>query len=266
MQLDLRHWRRAAVRLGAAVAVLLAAGTAHAASSSDPDWPCIQRKVPQLSIGQMWSGPEAVGDWRADPEIALLANRIASRRTDLTEVEALVDGFAAESGAERSEKLSLLYSGVFQLIDRDRSQVIGGISRYTTRQRALADRIRDETLKLADLKAAPPADTAPPAAAAPTPAPAVGLETGGVVMPGGIATGGTTGPIPAAQVPGVVVITGAAPPIPDTIPELERALTWDTRIYEERERSLTYVCEVPVLFEQRAFAISRIIQGKLGGQ
>ena len=38
------------------------------------------------------------------------------------------------------------------------------------------------------------------------------------------------------------------------------SLDWDMRIYEERERSLTYVCEVPVLYEQRAFAIAKLIE------
>lgn len=38
---------------------------------------------------------------------------------------------------------------------------------------------------------------------------------------------------------------------------LEQALEWDTRIYEEREQSLEYVCEAPVILEQRLFALSK---------
>ena len=34
---------------------------------------------------------------------------------------------------------------------------------------------------------------------------------------------------------------------------------WDIRIYDDRERSLTYLCEQPVLLEQRAFALDRTI-------
>ena len=39
--------------------------------------------------------------------------------------------------------------------------------------------------------------------------------------------------------------------------ELDEQLLWDTRVFDEREQSLTYVCEVPVLLEQRLFALAR---------
>ena len=37
--------------------LMLAAPPALAASGTDPDWPCIQRKQPHLSLGQVWTGP-----------------------------------------------------------------------------------------------------------------------------------------------------------------------------------------------------------------
>ncbi len=39
--------------------------------------------------------------------------------------------------------------------------------------------------------------------------------------------------------------------------DLDEQLAWDIRIYEEREQSLRYVCEMPVLLEQRIFQIGR---------
>lgn len=39
--------------------------------------------------------------------------------------------------------------------------------------------------------------------------------------------------------------------------KLEQALEWDQRIHEEREQSLEFVCEAPVLLDQRLFAIAR---------
>ena len=36
-------------------------------------------------------------------------------------------------------------------------------------------------------------------------------------------------------------------------------LTWETRIFDERVKSLTYVCEVPTLIEQRLYALARTI-------
>jgi hypothetical protein len=40
---------------------------------------------------------------------------------------------------------------------------------------------------------------------------------------------------------------------------LEDRLAWEARIFKERAQSLTYVCETPVLLEQRAFAIARTL-------
>jgi hypothetical protein len=41
--------------------------------------------------------------------------------------------------------------------------------------------------------------------------------------------------------------------------QLSEEIAWDTRVYEEREQSLTYVCETAVLLEQRLFQIGRHI-------
>ncbi len=50
----------------------------------------------------------------------------------------------------------------------------------------------------------------------------------------------------------------------DRLDVLRDELAWDIRIFQERRRSLTYVCETPVLLEKRAFAIGRVIQAELG--
>ena len=49
----------------------------------------------------------------------------------------------------------------------------------------------------------------------------------------------------------------------DAIDAEEKALDWDSRIFEERRQSLTYVCETPVILEQRAFALGRAIASHL---
>lgn len=38
---------------------------------------------------------------------------------------------------------------------------------------------------------------------------------------------------------------------------------WDIRVFDDRRTSLTYLCEQPVLLEQRAFALARAIGGEL---
>lgn len=49
----------------------------------------------------------------------------------------------------------------------------------------------------------------------------------------------------------------------DAIEAEEKALDWDERIFNERRQSLAYVCESPVLLEQRAFALGRAIASHL---
>ena len=46
----------------------------------------------------------------------------------------------------------------------------------------------------------------------------------------------------------------------DTVDKLEEQLDWDERIYRDRAKSLTYVCETPVLLEKRLFALAQILQ------
>jgi len=47
---------------------------------------------------------------------------------------------------------------------------------------------------------------------------------------------------------------------------LEEQLKWDSRIFDERARSLTYVCETPVLLEQRAYALGEKIAQRLNAK
>ena len=47
------------------------------------------------------------------------------------------------------------------------------------------------------------------------------------------------------------------------VDELISRVEWDTRIFDERNKTIGYVCEVPVLIEQRLFALARAIQQSL---
>lgn len=181
------------------------AGLATAADQSDPDWPCVQRKVPRLSAGQMWPGPPAEGNWEDDPAISRLAGVMAARRTTLDEVRALAADYGAEiEPSSRPARMALLFAGVLDRIDTERRAIMGGISRYAHRQVALSDAVKAKETALAELRADPEAD-------------------------------------------------------PDAVEEAQDNVNWDIRVFRERSQSLTYVCETPVLLEQRAFAIARIL-------
>jgi hypothetical protein len=45
--------------------------------------------------------------------------------------------------------------------------------------------------------------------------------------------------------------------------ELANQLAWQTRIFEDRRKSTSYVCDVPVLIEKRLFDLGKAIQDVL---
>ena len=60
-------------------------------------------------------------------------------------------------------------------------------------------------------------------------------------------------------------LNAAEPKDFDRIDALEEEIDWSTRIFQDRQQSLTYVCETPVILEQRAFALGRAIAALLPG-
>lgn len=187
--------------------VIVGTLSTHTALSAEADWPCIQRRVVELSVAQMWAGPPidpAASHWRDDPRIASLVQTLASRRTSLDKASAAIEDFGNAAGPEKDAKLTLLFAGLFELINAERRRLINGIERYARKQKDLAREISETSSSLRQ-------DSRP-------------------------------APERAA---------------------LEQKLHWATRIYDERNRALTYVCESPVLLEQRAYALAQEISRHL---
>jgi hypothetical protein len=182
-----------------------------AADPRVPDWPCVQAKVPDISVVAVWSGPpiDDIGDrWQDNTKVRDLVTRLAARRVLLEDAEKAIAEFVTGSADEKQEKAKLLFAGLFTVLNRDRSDVMNGIERFTRRQRVFADRIRSDTSRLRELQGNAEADQ------------------------------------------------GATK-------ELRTQVEWNTRIFEERRKTSTYACEVPVLIEQRLFALARAIQQSL---
>ncbi|MDO5704380.1 MAG: hypothetical protein Q4G49_04810 [Paracoccus sp. (in: a-proteobacteria)] len=191
----------------ALIAVLLAPA-AQAQPAHDATWPCIQRKQPTLSLGQVWTGPapdESVQALARDPAIRTLAAQLKLRRLPMEQAETLIADFAADAD---DAHLTALMQATFDLIQPERAAMIEGIARYGLKQVQLTEQINTRRTRMTELEAAENPDF-------------------------------------------------------DAIDEQEKALDWDERIFNERGQSLTYVCETPVIMEQRAFAIGRAIAAHL---
>ena len=145
----------------ALAASLWAGASTQAADSRFPDWPCQQIKVPSLSVAAMWSGPsiDDVGDaWKHDPAVADLVATAAARRTPLDQAEKLIGDFLKGGADEQQQKAKLLFAGLFDTLDRERSTVMDGIERFTRKRRDNAARIRAEATELRAEQSAPNPD------------------------------------------------------------------------------------------------------------
>lgn len=179
-----------------------------AAQGDDPGWPCIQRKVPELSIGQIWTGgelPAAAVDWQKDAAVASLVTELSARRLPLPEAEQRIREFAKGlSDEQRLPRMMMLVKGLFDHMNRERSHVISGIGRYAARQRELAAELRQEASAVDALRERADASA-------------------------------------------------------NELAVRADRLLFETRIFQERVQSLTFVCEVPTLIEQRLYALAKTI-------
>jgi hypothetical protein len=185
--------------------------SAFAASPIDPDWPCVQPKVPQMSAAAMWAGPpiDDVGNaWQDDPKLKGLVAELAARRTPLDVAEKAVTDFITGTAAEKQDKAKRLFAGLFDTLSVQRSEVITGIDRTARKEKALADKIRSDVTELHALEDKPDQDQS-------------------------------------------------------KITSLASEVEWSTRIFEDRRKTIRYVCEVPTIIEQRVFTLARAIQKAL---
>jgi hypothetical protein len=143
------------------IALILASGVAWSAPrTTDPDWPCQQIKVSQLSVAAFWPGQPidpAQHDWRSDDGIAGLAGDISERRMTIETAEERIAEFARRRGERKGTALLALFSAIFDILNEERQSVISGLDRFGQRQKALADKLREEgeTLRAAQVTEPP---------------------------------------------------------------------------------------------------------------
>jgi hypothetical protein len=202
---------RRRIAIAALFAVAASTDFCIAADPRYPDWPCVQAKVPEISVAAVWAGPpldDATVKWKDDAKLSALVAKLAARRTPLEEAEKAIAEFLAGSPAEKTEKGKLLFAGLYDTLNAQRSSVLNGLERVTRKQREAADKIRATTQALQALQ-------------------------------------------------------DATPPDQPKIDELNNQLVWEARIFEDRRRVITFVCEVPTAIDRRLFALGRAIQQEM---
>jgi hypothetical protein len=128
---------------------------ADAADPRYPDWPCVQAKVPDLSIAAVWDGPsieQAQNDWQNDPAIKNVVPRLAARRIPIEEAQKDIAEFLAGVGTAKADKGVLLFAGLFETLNHQRTEVMNGLERLQRSQKELADRIKSDVSALHELQ------------------------------------------------------------------------------------------------------------------
>ena len=135
-----------------ALAAALPAAVAWAEERApSPDWPCMQRLVPELTAGAFWNGPApAAGtDWRADSRVADLIGAIANRDLPVDEGEAKLKAFIDSLPADqRPTVLPELFAGLVDAVNGERHDVIVRLEELGRRQKSMADLVNKVTDEL----------------------------------------------------------------------------------------------------------------------
>jgi hypothetical protein len=149
----------------AGIATLLAVAASPqlglAADPRYPDWPCAQAKVPEISLAAVWAGPplgDADEKWKSDPKVSALVEKAAARKTPLDDAQKAITEFLSAPGTDKMTTGKLLFAGLFEQLNTERSSVMGGLERVTRKQRQAADKIRTDTIALQALQDVTPPD------------------------------------------------------------------------------------------------------------
>jgi hypothetical protein len=127
------------------------------AGEADPDWPCEQGLVREISAAVVWDGPAVepyLDRWSEDEEIAQLVGRLTSRATSRDKSQQLIDNFAqAQPPETRNQRLTQLFAGVLSTLNADRSKLISGILRYSRDQQRRANALDSHLAEIVELEA-----------------------------------------------------------------------------------------------------------------
>ncbi len=190
------------------------------AQDVNPEWPCVQRLVPDVSPAVMWPLPveeDMHSLWKQDAVIRPLAERLGDLPAYTEAEAAAVSEFVQSIPDEQKEaQLTLLAVGILDVTNGIRRHYISGIKRYTRQQIAIADQIGATLNVISSLEGA-----------------SNGSPNG---SPSGTAARSTD--MPASDEPD------------PRREEMMETLKWHERIYDQREHAIRTLCEQPVELEE----------------
>jgi hypothetical protein len=147
-------------------ATLILAASASACLAADPrypDWPCSQAKVPEISVAAVWAGPaldDVAGKWKEDAKVSALVGKLAARRIPLEEAQKDIADFLSGSAEEKATRGKLLFAGLFDTLNAQRTQVMSGLERVMRKQREAVEKIKADTVALQEQQSAASPDQA----------------------------------------------------------------------------------------------------------
>ena len=142
--------------------------------------------------------------WQSDAEVSALVERLVARGADPAASEALIEAFAgAQPPGERDRRLTLLFAGVLQRLNADRSMLNDGILRYSRDQERRARVLDAHLAELVELESDPSPDAA------------------------------------------------------KRLADLQEQLLMEQRIFDDREKTIPFLCTRPRAVEQRIGELAR---------
>ena len=149
-------------RLAAAVAFCAGLpSVSHAADPRYPDWPCVQAKVPEISVAAVWNGApieQVANTWQNEPNIKDLVARLAARRTPMEEAQKSIGEFLTGDAAAKADRGKRLFAGLFETLNGQRTEVMNGLERLARSEKELAEQIRSDTASLHEQQDKSPLD------------------------------------------------------------------------------------------------------------
>jgi hypothetical protein len=127
-----------------------------AAQEVDPEWPCIQRLISEVSPAVMWPVPVEDGmkaQYRSDTRIRALAETLGDIETFTdAQQQSISDYSDSIPESQREQQLTLLAVGVVDVSNRVRQNYIRGIKRYTRQQIAISGQIENTLNEISELE------------------------------------------------------------------------------------------------------------------